>query len=103
MNEKQNKNTQSNLQESHPLLFYTFLIYSDLLLFFGIFFHFKTNTTDPGIIPRESNEHPMYGPLNEYDRYCNTCNVVRTTHAKHCHQCDNCVNDFDHHCPWVGM
>ncbi|ETO36214.1 zinc finger protein DHHC domain containing protein [Reticulomyxa filosa] len=66
------------------------------------FFLIRTNTTDPGIIPRASKEKPMYGPPNEKDRFCETCYIYRPTHAKHCPICDACVNGFDHHCPWVG-
>ena len=57
---------------------------------------------DPGIIQRSPDNAPVFGPLNQKDRYCHTCNVIRPIHAKHCRTCDNCVLQFDHHCPWVG-
>jgi len=66
------------------------------------YFLFKTNLTDPGIIPRATKEAPMVGPLNEFDRFCHTCNIIRGSRDKHCSICNNCVMEFDHHCPWVG-
>ena len=68
------------------------------MTFSSFYFLFKTNFTDPGIIPRCTKDQPMFGPLNEFDRFCSTCHVIRGSKAKHCSICDNCVNGFDHHC-----
>jgi len=35
-------------------------------------------------------------------RFCQTCNIFRGPSVSHCKKCDNCVENFDHHCPWLG-
>ena len=35
-------------------------------------------------------------------RFCNTCYIFRGPGVSHCKKCDNCVENFDHHCPWLG-
>ncbi|EEB09255.1 palmitoyltransferase [Schizosaccharomyces japonicus yFS275] len=85
---------------------------------------FKTCTSDPGIIPR--NTHVLtYDPLHPWStipedrevvigstrpdaaflvtlRYCHTCHVYRPPRASHCSICDNCVEYSDHHCIWLN-
>ena len=75
--------------------------------------------SDPGVLPK-SNNHSLYGKdfktvfLSNKKmyyfirgrkfkvRFCNTCYIFRGPAVSHCKKCDNCVENFDHHCPWLG-
>ena len=35
-------------------------------------------------------------------RYCDICKIFIPPKTNHCRRCDNCVQDFDHHCKWLG-
>lgn len=79
---------------------------------------FRTSLTDPGFLPRASEQEAeiLYGAVgliarqktiavNGHDvvlKYCTTCNMYRPPRCSHCSLCNNCVENFDHHCPWVG-
>ncbi|XP_072035671.1 palmitoyltransferase ZDHHC9-like isoform X1 [Amphiura filiformis] len=88
----------------------------------------RCSFSDPGIIPRATADeaadlerqievpnpdNPTYRPpprVREVNingqpiklKYCYTCKIFRPPRASHCSLCDNCVENFDHHCPWVG-
>ncbi|ODN03468.1 putative palmitoyltransferase ZDHHC14 [Orchesella cincta] len=84
---------------------------------------FKTSFSDPGIIPRASQQEvdhleKLYYSTNFRppprtkdivvngqvikSKYCFTCKMFRPPRASHCGVCDNCVDRFDHHCPFLG-
>uniref|UniRef100_H2ZKS5 Palmitoyltransferase n=1 Tax=Ciona savignyi TaxID=51511 RepID=H2ZKS5_CIOSA len=97
-----------------------------LLFLFNMGCLLRTAWSDPGIIPRASpeenaylerclqdeNTHEYRPPPRTLDitingapiklKYCFTCKIFRPPRASHCSMCDNCVENFDHHCPWVG-
>ena len=72
----------------------------------------KGGTTDPGIIER-NNEFLYYDNRKSVIKvnkngyivdlhYCYTCFHFRPPRTSHCAECDNCVENFDHHCLWMG-
>ena len=74
--------------------------------------------SDPGVLPKSKNKYldkdtksVFFGNKNMYYfirgrkfkvRFCETCNIFRGPGVSHCKKCDNCVENFDHHCPWLG-
>jgi hypothetical protein len=35
-------------------------------------------------------------------RYCGACSLYQPPRAAHCPDCNVCVEEYDHHCPWMG-
>ena len=73
--------------------------------------------SDPGVLPRnyknfvELNENCLFLKKKKYYfirgikfrvKFCNTCHIFRGVGVSHCKKCNNCVENFDHHCPWLG-
>lgn len=71
---------------------------------------FLVSTTDPGIIKRchtideetfTRQDYLIQGALYEL-KFCTKCYIFRPPRSMHCNICNNCVEQYDHHCPWVG-
>ncbi|XP_071906296.1 probable protein S-acyltransferase 7 isoform X2 [Coffea arabica] len=72
------------------------------------------STIDPGIIPRNDLGTIDAGKRRRRSRvvvingievklkYCNICNIYRPPRTCHCATCNNCIQQFDHHCTWIG-
>ena len=76
-------------------LFFSFLLF--------IFF-FILSFSDPGKL--SNNQYKSMLDIVEkgglLEEYCPNCLIKKNFRSKHCIICEKCVDEFDHHCFWVG-
>jgi palmitoyltransferase ZDHHC9/14/18 len=94
-------------------------IYETILAFGSLLYLLICIFSDPGVLPKYNNKKIVEGDFNstcfeKKKKYyfirgrkfkvklCSTCHIFRGPGVSHCKKCDNCVENFDHHCPWVG-
>jgi len=108
-----------------PVILYIFIMFkiytlsSITLAIISIIFYIPIITflfvgacSDPGLVER-NNEYAFYDNRKSVIKmnikghvvnlnYCYTCFHFRPPRTSHCAECDNCVENFDHHCLWLG-
>ena len=76
------------------------------LIISGLVFilYFSLSFSNPGrmINLQYSNLLDIVEKGEEVDEFCPYCLVKKTFKSLHCLICQKCVDDFDHHCFWVG-
>lgn len=70
------------------------------------------NPADNNVIKRHFSSSERKIRPSEFDRtkhahvienqFCYICEVTVGPKAKHCSICNKCIDDFDHHCKWLG-
>ena len=59
--------------------------------------------SDPGKMVRQYKDLlSIVEKGEELENYCPYCLVKKTFRSLHCLICQKCIDDFDHHCFWVG-
>ena len=74
------------------ITFWTLTIFVYLLIFLS----------NPGIIPQKSGRDLNEDVENKNQYSCLKCMALKVQRAYHCEDCDVCIDNFDHHCIWVG-
>ncbi|CAI2379581.1 unnamed protein product [Moneuplotes crassus] len=79
--------------------FWFFKIIAIVLIFLAFLSLSLTVFINPGH-PSKSNEKYQI----PHDQVCRYCNVPKSKSRRiyHCDICNLCVEDYDHHCPWMG-
>jgi len=69
---------------------------------FTIFIYLVMFLSNPGIIPQKSGRELNEDVENKGQYSCLKCMALKVQKAYHCEDCDVCIDNFDHHCIWVG-
>ena len=57
---------------------------------------------NPGIIPQKRNANLEMDVEAKRNYSCLKCLSLKNQNAYHCEDCDVCIEEYDHHCVWVG-
>lgn len=96
------------LLDSGKILPFTInLILCNFLYVICIFCHLSCSTTDPGVIPNNSDKGEILLPIELQSqtisiRSCSKCNNLKPPRTHHCSVCKRCIFKMDHHCPWIN-
>lgn len=93
-------------------------IYETILGSVSLIFLLICIFSDPGVLPKITNKltdeeikSTCFIKKKKYYfirgrkfkiKLCPTCHIFRGPGVSHCKKCDNCIENFDHHCPWLG-
>lgn len=112
-----------NRQLLHPITS-SILILLDIICIVTLSF---CTFTDPGILPqvifryefdselakipsnpvkyRQQHNYLVVGSwgMALTQKYCVQCCIYRPIRTIHCRICNHCVEQYDHHCPWLGV
>eukprot|EP00753_Platysulcus_tardus_P005357 PLAT13210.1.p1 GENE.PLAT13210.1~~PLAT13210.1.p1 ORF type:complete len:213 (-),score=40.16 PLAT13210.1:162-755(-) len=62
-----------------------------------------TACVNPGIVPRNSAQQQLdSGIVTDVLIFCRHCKSYRDRGTRHCPSCNCCVEEYDHHCVWMG-
>ena len=88
------------LQNEHPILFFSEVLYGHWLLVNVVFHYYRGVTTKPGSpLPAQRIDESL---LEDGWSICKKCDQPRPARAHHCRLCGFCVLKMDHHCPWLN-
>jgi len=57
---------------------------------------------DPGVLEKGTGSLEEPPTESHGAKWCAVCELWQPRRATHCKDCDCCVEEFDHHCPWMG-
>ena len=76
--------------------------------FFGTLYYFN-RITEKSYLKLKQNKRSdnllnlIVNKNIDINNYCPKCNInFNGNFIKHCYICDQCIEDFDHHCIWIG-
>ena len=89
-------------QENYSKNKLLFLLVNGIILFF---LFVRISTSDPGIIISDKLKEDWLSLIEievNINDLCPYCKTVKEASIKRCHLCGHCIQNFDHHCNWIG-
>lgn len=55
------------------------------------------------LISDNENKRPLYALYSLNENLCVKCKKIKSVNTQHCIACDQCIEEWDHHCFWLGI